>query len=85
MLDAEADEMCKAHTKAGEVEVKMPRLRQQTFETATIERYRRRDISNCADVVGVSVRRVATSRRRVWKWRTIASKKSQPWRPDSSN
>ena len=66
MLDAEADEMCKAqryehspdridtragnykrklHTKAGEVEVKVPKLRKQTFETAIIERYRRRDIS----------------------------------------
>ncbi|MCU7936080.1 MAG: transposase [Candidatus Thiodiazotropha sp. (ex Dulcina madagascariensis)] len=30
----------KLHTKAGEVEVKMPRLRKQTFETAIIERYR---------------------------------------------
>ena len=34
----------KLHTKAGEVEVKMPKLRKQTFETAIIERYRRRDI-----------------------------------------
>jgi transposase-like protein len=32
----------KLHTKAGEVEVKMPKLRKQTFETAIIERYRRR-------------------------------------------
>ncbi len=31
----------KLHTKAGEVEVKMPKLRKQTFETAIIERYRR--------------------------------------------
>jgi len=66
LLDAEADEMCKAqryersperietrarhykrklHTKAGEIEIKMPKLRKQTFETAIIERYRRRDIS----------------------------------------
>ena len=28
----------KLHTKAGEVEVKMPKLRQQTFDTAIIER-----------------------------------------------
>ena len=35
----------KLHTKAGEVEVKMPKLRQQTFDTTIIERYRRRDIS----------------------------------------
>ena len=35
----------KLHNKAGEIEVKVPKLRQQTFETAIIERYRRRDIS----------------------------------------
>lgn len=32
-------------TKAGEVKLKMPKLRQQTFETAIIERYRRRESS----------------------------------------
>ena len=92
MLDAEADEMCKAqryehspdrvdtraghytrklHTKAGEVEVKMPRLRQQTFETAIIERYRRRDISIEEAIVqmylaGVSVRRVEDITEALW-------------------
>ena len=35
----------KQHTKAGKVDVKMPKLRQQMFDTAIIERYRRRDIS----------------------------------------
>jgi transposase-like protein len=35
----------KLHIKAGEVELKMPKLRKQTIETAIIERYRRRDIS----------------------------------------
>ena len=35
ILDAEADE----------VEVKAPKLRKQTFDSATIERYWRRDIS----------------------------------------
>ncbi|MCB1706959.1 MAG: transposase, partial [Halioglobus sp.] len=35
----------KLHTKAGEVEVKVPKLRKQTSETAIIERYRRRDMS----------------------------------------
>ena len=30
------------HTKAGDVRLKIPKLRRQTFETATIERYRRR-------------------------------------------
>jgi putative transposase len=92
MLDAEADEMCKAqryehspdrvdtragsykrklHTKAGEVEVKMPRLRKQTFETAIIERYRRRDISIEEAIVqmylaGVSVRRVEDVTEALW-------------------
>jgi len=32
----------KLHTKAGEVTLKMPKLRNQAFETAIIERYRRR-------------------------------------------
>jgi transposase-like protein len=92
MLDAEADEMCKAqryehspdrvdtragnykrklHTKAGEVEVKVPRLRKQTFETAIIERYRRRDISIEEAIVqmylaGVSVRRVEDITEALW-------------------
>ena len=35
----------KLHTKAGEVNLKVPKLRQQTFETAIIERYRRRESS----------------------------------------
>jgi putative transposase len=30
-------------TKAGEVRLRVPKLRQQTFETAIIERYRRRE------------------------------------------
>jgi len=33
------------HTNAGEVELKVPKLRQATFETAIIERYRRRESS----------------------------------------
>src|SRR5262245_15593112 len=32
-------------TKAGELRLKVPKLRQQTFETAIIERYRRRESS----------------------------------------
>src|SRR3974377_871551 len=32
-------------TKAGEVQLRVPKLRQQTFETAIIERYRRRESS----------------------------------------
>ena len=34
------------HTKAGEVTLKVPKLRRQTFETAIIERYRRRESSS---------------------------------------
>jgi transposase-like protein len=35
----------KLHTKAGEVRLKIPKLRWQTFDTAIIERYRRRESS----------------------------------------
>jgi putative transposase len=50
-------------TKAGEVRLKVPKLRQQTFETAVIERYRRRESSVEEALIemyraGVSVRRV---------------------------
>ena len=59
------------HTKAGEVEVKMPKLRKQTFDTAIIERYRRRDISIEEAIVqmylaGVSVRRVEDITEALW-------------------
>jgi len=61
----------KLHTKAGEVEVKMPKLRKQTFESAIIERYRRRDISIEEAIVqmylaGVSVRRVEDITEALW-------------------
>ena len=61
----------KLHTKAGEVEVKIPKLRTQTFETAIIERYRRRDISIEEAIVqmylaGVSVRRVEDITEALW-------------------
>jgi putative transposase len=51
------------HTKAGEVTLKVPKLRRQTFETAIIERYRRRETSVEEALIemylaGVSVRRV---------------------------
>ena len=50
-------------TKAGEVKLKMPKLRRQTFETAIIERYRRRESSVEEALIemyieGVSDRRV---------------------------
>ncbi len=35
----------KLHTNAGEVELKVPKLRYATFETAIVERYRRRESS----------------------------------------
>jgi transposase-like protein len=35
----------KLQTKAGAVTLKVPKLRQETFETAIIERYRRRESS----------------------------------------
>lgn len=61
----------KLHTGAGEVELKMPKLRSQTFETAIIERYRRRDISIEEAIVqmylaGVSVRRVEDITEALW-------------------
>jgi transposase-like protein len=61
----------KLHTKAGAVEVKVPKLRRQTFETAIIERYRRRDISIEEAIVqmylaGVSVRRVEDVTEALW-------------------
>lgn len=39
----------KLHTKAGEVTLQVPKLRQQTFETAIIERYRRRLVLGIGD------------------------------------
>ena len=61
----------KLHTQAGDVELKVPKLRRQTFETAMIERYRRRDISIEEAIVqlylaGVSVRRVEDITEALW-------------------
>ena len=58
-------------TKAGKVNLKVPKLRRQTFETAIIERYRRRDISIEEAIVqmylaGVSVRRVEDITEALW-------------------
>ena len=64
----------KLHTKSGEVEVKMPKLRQQTFDSVIIERYRRRNISIEEAIVqmylaGVSVRRVEDYKTEKWcRW-----------------
>ena len=51
------------HTKAGEVTLQVPKLRRLPFETAIIERYRRRETSVEEALIemylaGVSVRRV---------------------------
>ena len=59
------------HTKAGEVTLKVPKLRRQTFETAIIERYRRRESSVEEALVemylvGVSVRCVEDITEALW-------------------
>lgn len=61
----------KLHTKAGEVTLKMPKLRRQPFETAIIERYRRRETSIEEALIemylaGVSVRRVEDITEALW-------------------
>ena len=61
----------KLQTKAGEVKLKMPKLRRQTFETAIIERYRRREASVEEALIemylaGVSVRRVEDITEALW-------------------
>lgn len=61
----------KLHTKAGEVTLKMPKLRQHKFETAIIERYRRRESSVEEALIemylaGVSVRRVEDITQALW-------------------
>ena len=92
LLDAEADEICRAQryerspdrvdtraghyerkleTKAGEVKLKIPKLRRLPFETAIIERYRRREASVEEALVerylaGVSVRRVEEITEALW-------------------
>jgi transposase-like protein len=61
----------KLHTKSGEVTLKMPKLRNLPFETAIIERYRRRESSVEEALVemylaGVSVRRVEDITEALW-------------------
>lgn len=99
LLDAEANELCKArryertaerrdtraghytralHTKAGQVELKMPKLRTLPFETAIVERYRRREASVEEALIemylaGVSVRRVEDITETLWGSRVSPS------------
>src|SRR3712207_2626749 len=61
----------KLHTRAGEVTLKVPKLRRQAFETAIIERYRRRESSVEEALIemylaGVSVRRVEDITEALW-------------------
>lgn len=58
-------------TKAGEVKLRVPKLRQQVFETAIIERYRRREASVEESLIemylaGISVRRVEDITEALW-------------------
>ena len=64
-------------TRAGEVELKMPKLRTLTFETAIIQRYQKREISVEEALVemylaGVSVRRVEDITQALWGTRVSA-------------
>jgi len=66
------------HTKAGEVSLNIPKLRRQTFETAIIERYRRRESSVEEALIemylaGVSVRRVEDITEALWGTRVSPS------------
>jgi len=68
----------KPQTKAGEVGVKMPKLRTLAFETAIIERYKRRESSVEEALVemylaGVSVRRVEDITEALWGSRVSSS------------
>ena len=66
------------HTKAGEVTLTVPKLRNLPFETAIIERYRRRESSVEEALIemylaGVSVRRVEDITQALWGTRVSAS------------
>jgi Transposase, Mutator family len=72
----------KLQTKAGEVRLRIPKLRQQTFETAIIERYRRRESSVEEALIemylaGVSVRRVEDIKEALWGTRVSPSTVSE--------
>ena len=70
------------HTKAGEVSLKVPKLRKLPFETAIIERYRRRESSVEESLMemylaGVSVRRVEDITEALWGSRVSPGTVSQ--------
>lgn len=61
----------KLHVKAGQINLNVPKLRKTTFETAIIERYRRRESSVEEALIemylaGVSVRRVEDITEALW-------------------
>lgn len=65
------------HTRAGEVRLKIPKLRKLPFETAIIERYRRREASVEESLMemylaGVSVRRIEDITETLWGTRVSA-------------
>lgn len=68
----------KLHTRAGEVELKMPKLRTLPFETEIIKRYQRRESSVEEALIemylaGVSVRRVEDITEALWGTRVSPS------------
>jgi len=70
------------HTKAGAVTLQVPKLRQLTFETAIIDRYRRREASVEEALIemylaGVSVRRVEDITEALWGTKVSASTVSE--------
>lgn len=72
----------KLETKAGEVTLKVPRLRSMPFETQIIERYKRRESSVEEALVemylaGVSVRRVEDITEALWGTRVSSSTVSE--------
>jgi putative transposase len=72
----------KLHTKAGEVELQVPKLRKAPFESQVIERYRRRETSVEEALVemylaGVSVRRVEDITEALWGTRVSPSTVSE--------
>jgi len=72
----------KLHTKAGEVKLRVPRLRSLPFETQIIERYKRRESSVEEALIemylaGVSVRRVEDITEALWGTRVSPSTVSE--------
>src|SRR6201996_1218039 len=68
----------KLQIKAGEIRLRVPKLRRQTFETAIIERYRRRESSVEEALIemylaGISVRRVEDITEALWGTRVSPS------------